>query len=723
MKTNIQSEKKVFEIIFENEILKVEIGEIAKQANGSLLLFYKENVILSVSVLGDMKKFGNFLPLTVHYQEKLYAAGKIPGGFLRREGKPSDQEILCSRLIDRSLRPLFPKELNYEVQLVNMVLSSEPDCNNDIIALLGSSLSLLISNIPFYEPVSGLCIGKIKGKLIVNPTVLQKENSEFYLILVGTKNNLNMVEMSSKEISEEDLLEAIVFGHKIIKKICLFQEEIFLKLKPIKLSLPIVDKDNLLQTEITNKYSPLIKTILTKIINKNDIKNLKDHLLKEYKEKFFLNKPSSLHFMDLEYQKKYFLEVENIFDRLLKTEIRKIILYHNIRPDGRKPQDIRDITSRIDILPRTHGSALFTRGKTQSLSIVTLGTLRESKIIYDLSDDVNKRFMVHYNFPSFSVGAVGKYFAPSRREIGHGMLAEKALENVLPSENDFPYSIRVVSEILESNGSSSQATICASSMSLMAAGVPLKSPVAGIAMGLVMDDDNINNYVILSDIDGLEDNYGDMDFKVSGTANGITALQMDIKIKGITLEILQKVLQQAKIDRLKILNCMEKVIDKSRQQVSQYAPKIKMICVKPEKIRNIIGSGGKIINQIIEKHDNVKIDIMQDGKIYIMHNNVDMVEKTSVYIENFLKNVEVGMLYEVKILRFINDKVGKSFGAMVEIWPGVEGFIHISKLANYRVNQVEDVLQIGQIILAKCIKINERGQIDLSKKDVLEKNI
>ncbi|WP_334331057.1 polyribonucleotide nucleotidyltransferase [Candidatus Phytoplasma prunorum] len=717
--------KEVFEIIFENNVLRIEIGEISRQANGSVMLFYKDTVILSVSVYGERKKYLNFLPLTVNYQEKLYAAGKIPGGFLRREGKPSDQEILCSRLIDRTLRPLFSKDFKNEVQLINMVLSSDPDGNNENIALFGSSLALLISDIPFFEPVSSVCVGKIDDNLIINPTTSQRENSSFFLILSGTKNSLNMVEMSSKEISENDFLESIKFGHEIIKKLCLFQTEIANKIGKTKIKLPLNNVNTLLKTEIKDQYFSKIEMILKNKFNANDVKKsdilkkLKEDLLANYKEKFLNNKQDNLNLLDLENQKLYLNEVEIIFDFLVRTIIRETILKENIRPDGRNSSEIRSITSRIDILPRTHGSALFTRGGTQSLSIVTLGTLRESKIIDDLSDEVDKRFMLHYNFPAFAVGSVGRYLSPSRREIGHGMLAEKALECVLPSENDFPYSIRVVSEILDSNGSSSQASICASSMALMAAGVPLKSLVAGVAMGLIVDDiDKINNYTILSDIEGLEDYQGDIDFKIAGTKVGITALQLDIKIKGITLEIFEKVLKQAKKDRIKILNEMEKVINKSRNKVSKYAPKVKMISINPEKIRDIIGSGGKIINQIIEKHDNVKIDIMQDGKIYIMHQNMKIVDLTIIYIRNFLKKIKVETVYEVKIIRFVKDKIGKTFGVIAEIFPGVEGFIHISKLENYRVDKVEDVLKIGQIILAKCIKINERGQIDLSKKDV-----
>ncbi|MFP7699639.1 polyribonucleotide nucleotidyltransferase [Candidatus Phytoplasma pyri] len=717
--------KKVFEIIFENNVLRVETGEISRQANGSVMLFYKDTVILSVSVCGERKKFLNFLPLTVNYQEKLYAAGKIPGGFLRREGKPSDQEILCSRLIDRSIRPLFSKNFKNEVQLINMVLSSDPDGNNENIALFGSSLALLISDIPFFEPVSSVCIGKIGDNLIVNPTTSQRENSSFFLILSGTKDSLNMVEMSSKEISENNFLESIKFGHEIIKKLCLFQTEIANKIGKKKMELPLYSFNKLLKTEIKDQYFSKIEMILKNKINTNNVKKsdilkkLKEDVLENYKEKFLTNKKDNLNLLDLENQKLYLNEVEIIFDFLVRNIIRETILKENIRPDGRNSSEIRSITSRIDILPRTHGSALFTRGGTQSLAIVTLGTLRESKIIDDLSDEVDKRFMIHYNFPAFAVGSVGRYLAPSRREIGHGMLAEKALECVLPSENHFPYSIRVVSEILDSNGSSSQASVCSSSMALMSAGVPLKSLVAGIAMGLIVDNiDKIKNYTILSDIEGLEDYQGDIDFKIAGTKLGITALQLDIKIKGITLEIFEKVLKQAKKDRIKILNEMEKVINKSRNEVSKYAPKVKMILINPEKIRDIIGSGGKIINQIIEKHDNVKIDIMQDGKIYIMHQNMEIVDLTITYIKNFLKKIKVETVYEVKILRFVRDKMDKTFGAIAEIFPGVEGFIHISKLENYKVDKVEDVLKIGQVILAKCIKINERGQIDLSKKDV-----
>ncbi|MFR0368038.1 polyribonucleotide nucleotidyltransferase [Candidatus Phytoplasma palmae] len=717
-----------FETIFENNLLTVEINKLAKQSSGNVLVRYKDTVILSVSVLGKNETLLNYFPLMVIYQEKLYAVGKIPGSFSKREGKLSDQEILNSRLIDRTIRPLFSHSFRQEIQVVNTVLSSDDDCNNEIFAILGSSLSLLLSEIPFNEPVSGICIGKIKNKFIINPNLKQKEQSDFILILSGTKNSLNMIEAIANEISEADLLEAMVLGHKKIQELCIFQEKIKEKINPKKIIIPSQDSNiEKLSSLIEEKYISQIKDILNQSnsykISKNElnenIEKLKREILDNFKQNNQNNnsknsKELEQNLLSLEKNPKYFIFIEEIFHSLVKKEIRSMIIKNKLRIDGRKINEIRPIKSEISVLPRAHGSAIFTRGQTQSLSVVTLGTLRESKLIDDLTQEEQKRFIVHYNFPPFSVGEIGRYMMISRREIGHGILAEKALSCVLPSEDDFPYTIRVVSEILESNGSSSQATICATSMALMDAGVPLKKSVAGIAMGLFFDE-NTKEYVILSDIQGLEDHTGDMDLKVSGTEKGITALQMDIKMKYLEINILKECLERAKLGRIEILKNMSQVIDKPKKDLSLYAPKVKIIHIPVHKIRDVIGSGGKIISQIISKYDNVKIDIEQDGRIIVMHQNIEMVQKAVDYILDLVKEVKVGEIYQVTVLKILSDKFGKSFGVIVEIFPHVEGFIHYSKIHNInKFTKIEDFIQKGNKLLTKCIKINEKGKVFLS---------
>jgi polyribonucleotide nucleotidyltransferase len=713
---------KLFQTIFENNLLTIEINKLAKQANGSVLIKYNDSVILSVAVTKEKENIMNFFPLMVLYQEKLYAAGKIPGSFSKREGKPSDQEILNSRLIDRTLRPLFPKKFKNEIQLINTVLSSNFDCNNEVLAIFSSSLSLLISpEIPFEEPVAGVCVGQIDKQFIINPNSKQKEKSNFLLILAGTKNNLNMIEAIAKETPEKDLLEAMSFGHKSIKELCLFQEKIREEIKIKKNDINFSEININLKEKIYKKYGSKIKKILNcnlnskKEINKK-IKELKDKITKEHQYKEL----NEMKISSVELQKKEIPQIEEIFENLLIEELRKIILDNNKRIDGRTFDEIRTIESQIGMLPRTHGSAIFSRGQTQSLAVVTLGNLKESKMIDDLSEEEEKRFILHYNFPSFAVGDIGRYtIPPSRREIGHGILAEKALLNVLPSEYEFPYTIRVVSEILESNGSSSQATICATSMALMDAGVPIKKAVAGISIGLFYESDQ--KYFILSDIQGLEDYSGDMDLKIAGTEEGITALQMDIKIKNINLDILKKALKQAKKGRIEILNKMNQTISQAKKNLSIYAPKVKIIHIKTDKIRDVIGAGGKIISRIIEKYDNVKIDIKQDGKILIFHQDEKIVNKAANYISNLVKDIQIGEIYKVTVIRILKDKKGNSFGAIVEIFPGIEGFIHISQLSKIHVEKVEEIINIGDIINVKCISIDEKGRIDLSLKNYEKK--
>ncbi|MBP3059457.1 polyribonucleotide nucleotidyltransferase [Texas Phoenix palm phytoplasma] len=718
-----------FETIFENNLLTVEINKLAKQSSGNVLVRYKDTVILSVSVLGKNETLLNYFPLMVIYQEKLYAVGKIPGSFSKREGKLSDQEILNSRLIDRTIRPLFSHSFRQEIQVVNTVLSSDDDCNNEIFAILGSSLSLILSEIPFNEPVAGICIGKIEDKFIINPDLKQKEKSDFILILSGTKNSLNMIEAIANEISESDLLEAMVLGHKKIQELCIFQEKIKEKINPKKIIIPLQDSNiENLSSLIEKKYISRIKDVLRQShndkISKNElnlnIEKLKKEILDNFKNNN-ISKELDSNLFFLEKNPKYFIFIEEIFHSLVKKEIRNMIIKNKLRIDGRKIDEIRNIKSEIKVLPRAHGSAIFTRGQTQSLSVVTLGTLRESKLIDDLTQEEQKRFIVHYNFPPFSVGEIGRYMMVSRREIGHGILAEKALSCVLPTEDEFPYTIRVVSEILESNGSSSQATICATSMALMDAGVPLKKSVAGIAMGLFFDEET-KEYVILSDIQGLEDHTGDMDLKVSGTEKGITALQMDIKIKYLEIDILKECLKRAKLGRIEILKEMSKIIDKPKKDLSLYAPKVKIIHIPIHKIRDVIGSGGKIISQIISNYDNVKIDIEQDGRIIVMHQNIEMVQKAVDYILDLVKEVKVGEFYRVTVLKILSDKFGKSFGVIVSIFPNVEGFIHFTKMNNIiKFKKIEDFIQKGNKLLTKCIKISEKGKVFLSLESLEEK--
>ncbi|TVY12401.1 polyribonucleotide nucleotidyltransferase [Candidatus Phytoplasma pini] len=717
----------LFETIFENNLLTVEVNNLAKQANGKILIRYKDTVVLSVSVSKKIDTILKYFPLMIIYQEKLYAAGKIPGSFARREGKPFDHEVLNARLIDRSLRPLFSKKLQIEVQIVNTVLSSDSECNDELFALLGSSLSLLISDIPFNTPVSGVCIGKLDNKLVINPNTQQKKKSDFLLTLAGTKKSINMIELISKEVSETEILEAAFFGHKIIQELCCFQEKIQNQINPKKDDFLISHdfSNSFFYNDMEKKYCSSIQKMLNKNCEQKnnkkklnfEIESLKENIINEY-QKFFLTKNNESNFFNLDNKKDFMKsEIEEIFEFLLHREFKKMVLQDKKRIDGRKFDEIRMIKSQVNFLPRTHGSALFTRGETQSLAVVTLGTLDESKKIDDLTDEDKKRFVLHYNFPPFSVGEIGRYIGPTRREIGHGILAEKALYYVLPSEEDFPYFIRVVSEILESNGSSSQATISASSMALMDAGVPLKRSVAGIAIGLFTDGED---HVILSDIQGLEDHLGDMDLKVAGTKKGITALQMDVKNIFLDFDILSEALEKAHIGRLAILKEIDQTISKTRPKLSIYAPKIKIINIKTDKIRDIVGYGGKIISQIIENHDNVRIDIKQDGKIFITHHNEEIIKKTANYILDLIKDVKVGEIYEGVVLKILKDKKGKSFGSIVEIIPKKEGFIHISKLSNNRVEKVEDILSVGDHILVKCIEINEKGKILFSLKNFLE---
>lgn len=708
-------EKHVFEYSHRDRKIVVEIGELAKQANGACLVRYNDTAVLSAAVGSNQAMASDFFPLTVLYQEKLYAAGKIPGGFLKREGRATEHETLVSRLIDRPIRPLFAEGYRNEVQVINMVMCANPDYSSAMAAMLGSSIALTISDIPFQGPIAGVVVGRVNGKLVLNPTVEELENSDINLTVAGTKKAINMVEAGAKQVSEDDMLEALLFAHEEIKRLCEFQEEIQKAIGKEKMVPDLFKIPEELEKSIREFAEPeLIPAISTheKLAREAAIEAVNEKTREHFNEIFENDEKLSL--QEIEENKKY---VDMVLEHILAEEVRRLITNDKIRPDGRAVNEIRPLSSRVDIFERTHGSALFTRGQTQSLSTVTLGSLTEFQIIEGLGVEEGKRFMLHYNFPQFAVGSTGRYGAPGRREIGHGALGERALLQVIPSEDEFPYTIRVVSEILESNGSSSQASICAGTMALMAAGVPIKAPVAGIAMGLISQDDECSKYTILTDIQGLEDHYGDMDFKVAGTRNGITALQMDIKIKGITPEILKEALAQAKLGRMQILDHMMTTISEVRPELSKYAPKVKMFRINPDKIRDVIGSGGKVIQEIIEKCNDVKIDIEQDGRVFVMHSEMEWINKAIEIIENLTREPVVGQIYPVKVVKIVD------FGAFVELWPGCEGLVHISELDLKRVAKVEDVVHVGDEIVIKLLKIDDKGKLVLSRKAVLKQNV
>ena len=707
------SEVKRFEYDWAGRPLVIEIGEVAKQANGSCVVTYGGSTVLSAVCSNNVASTADFFPLMVLYQEKLYAAGKIPGGFLRREGRPSEHETLVSRLIDRPIRPLFAEGFRNEVQVVNTVLSSDPDCTTAMAAMLGSSIALMVSDIPFEGPIAGVVVGKVDGQLVLNPTPAQLEKSDINLTVAGTHTAINMVEAGARFVSEDDMWEALKFGHAEIQKLCEFQKEIVAACGKEKVEVELfeVNKD-IMQEVKAYAEERLVQAIRIedKLERYAAIDAINAETIAHFDEKVFIKEVEGIKVIDTEEKQQYLRHVQYTLDEILHNEVRRLISVDKIRPDGRKTDEIRPLSSRVDVLPRVHGSALFTRGQTQSLGTVTLGSLVDSQIIDGLGEESNKRFMLHYNFPAFSVGETGRYGAPGRREIGHGALGERALSYVIPSEDEFPYTIRVVSEILESTGSSSQATICSGTLALMAAGVPIKAPVAGIAMGLITYGDD---YTILTDIQGLEDHLGDMDFKVAGTREGITALQMDIKIKGITYQILKEALYQAKKGRLEILDHMQSTIAEVRPSLSEYAPKVVMARINPDKIKDVIGAGGKIINATIEKFDNVKIDLEQDGRLYVMHENMETAKACLQYILDSIREAEVGAIYTGRVTRI------EKYGVFVELWEGAEGLCHISKLALERVEKPEDVVSLNDEIIVKCIGVNEKGQIDLSRKDAL----
>ncbi|MDF1510450.1 polyribonucleotide nucleotidyltransferase [Robertmurraya sp. DFI.2.37] len=692
-------EKQIFSIEWAGRPLTVEIGQLAKQANGSALIRYGDTAVLSTATASKEPKKLDFFPLTVNYEERLYAVGKIPGGFIKREGRPSEKAILASRLIDRPIRPLFADGFRNEVQVISMVMSVDQDCSSEMAAMFGSSLALTISDIPFEGPIAGVTVGRIDGNFVINPNVEQMEKSDIHLVVAGTKDAINMVEAGADEVPEETMLEAIMFGHEEIKRLIAFQEEIAAKVGKEKMEVILFNVDEQLEAEIRETCEKeMIEAIQVqeKHAREDAIKAVKDRVIAQYEEQ--------------EADEDDLKQVKQILDKLVKGEVRRLITEEKVRPDGRNPDEIRPLSSEVGLLPRTHGSGLFTRGQTQALSICTLGALGDVQILDGLGIEEEKRFMHHYNFPSFSVGETGPIRGPGRREIGHGALGERALEPIIPSESDFPYTIRLVSEVLESNGSTSQASICASTLAMMDAGVPIKAPVAGIAMGLVKSGEH---YTVLTDIQGMEDHLGDMDFKVAGTSKGVTALQMDIKIEGLSREILEEALQQAKKGRMQILESMLATISAPNNELSQYAPKILTMHINPDKIRDVIGPSGKQINKIIEE-TNVKIDIEQDGTIFISSTNEEMNQKAKKIIEDIVREVEVGQMYLGKVKRI------EKFGAFVEIFSGKDGLVHISEIAEERVGKVEDVLSIGDEVLVKVTEIDKQGRVNLSRKAVLK---
>lgn len=697
------SEKQVFKTTWGGRTLEVEVGQLAKQANGAVLVRYGDTVVLSAAVASKEARDGDFFPLTINYEEKMYAVGKIPGGFIKREGRPSTEATLTARLIDRPIRPMFADGFRNEVQVTNIVMSVEQDCSPAMAAMLGSSLALGISDIPFNGPIAGVEVGRIGDEYILNPTVEQREQIDIQLTVAGTKDAINMVESGAKEVSEEAMLEALMFGHRAIQEMCAFEEEVIKAVGKEKMDIALLQVNPELKEEVYNKYYQTMKTaVLTeeKLAREDNIEKVKAQLKEDYAIKVFGDEDAE----------EILKEINQLAEDLEKDVVRELITIDKIRPDGRKVDEIRPLSSETGILPRVHGSGLFTRGQTQALSICTLAPLGEHQIIDGLGVEDSKRFIHHYNFPQFSVGSTGRAGSPGRREIGHGALGERALFQVIPSEEEFPYTIRLVAEVLESNGSSSQASICAGTLALMDAGVPIKAPVAGIAMGLVSDGEN---YTILTDIQGLEDHLGDMDFKVAGTKDGITALQMDIKIDGITEQILKEALAQAKKARMEILAELTSTLPEPRKELSPYAPKIEMIMIKPDKIKTVIGKGGETINGIIDA-TGVKIDIDQDGKVSIASADAEMIKKAIQMIEDLTKEVKVGEVYMGKVVRI------EKFGAFVNLIKGKDGLVHISQLANERVNNVEDVVKLGDEILVKVTEIDKQGRVNLSRKALLK---
>lgn len=699
--------KQFFSMDFYGKKIQVEVGEMAKQANGSCLVRYDDTVVLSTACAGKEPKDVDFFPLTVTYEEKLYSVGKIPGGFLKREGRPSEHGTLTARMIDRPIRPLFADGFRNEVQVVNTVLSVDQEATPEMAAMLGASIALCISDIPFNGPIAGVNVGLIDGEFTVNAGPEDMARSEINLEVAGTKDAINMVEADAKEVDEETMLNALMFGHEKIKELIAFQEQIVEAVGKEKIDVPLFALDeNIVSSVEAMAKEEMIKAISIPgkleryaAIDELDAKVVESFEYKEY--------------ATVEEHDKTIKQVKMVLGDLEKEEVRRLITEEKVRPDGRKVDEVRPLDAQVDLLPRVHGSAMFTRGETQVLSACTLGALGEVQKIDGLGMEDQKRFMHHYNFPPYCVGETGRMGSPGRREIGHGALGERALRQVIPSEAEFPYTIRVVAEVLESNGSSSQASICASTMALMAAGVPISNPVAGVAMGLVKKGEN---YTILTDIQGMEDHLGDMDFKVAGTKNGICALQMDIKIDGITKEILQEALAQAKVARGQIMDCMMSAISEPRDHLSPYAPKVAMMKIEPEQIKDVIGKGGDMINKIIAESDNVKIDIDDEGNVTIYHYSQEAIDHAMGMIKDLTRKVEVGEIFDGKAVR-VEEKY-----AFIELFPGTNGFLHVKDVAWDRTNKVGDVIKLGDTVKVKVTQITDKG-VNVSRKALLPKPI
>lgn len=699
--------KQIFSMDFYGKKIQVEVGEMAKQANGSCLVRYDDTVVLSTACAGKEPKDVDFFPLTVTYEEKLYSVGKIPGGFLKREGRPSEHGTLTARMIDRPIRPLFADGFRNEVQVVNTVLSVDQEATPEMAAMLGASIALCISDIPFNGPIAGVNVGLIDGEFTVNAGPEDMARSEINLEVAGTKDAINMVEADAKEVDEETMLNALMFGHEKIKELIAFQEQIVEAVGKEKIDVPLFALDeNIVSSVEAMAKEEMIKAISIpgKLERYAAIDELDAKVVESFEDKEYAT---------VEEHDKTIKQVKMVLGDLEKEEVRRLITEEKVRPDGRKVDEVRPLDAQVDLLPRAHGSAMFTRGETQVLSACTLGALGEVQKIDGLGMEDQKRFMHHYNFPPYCVGETGRMGSPGRREIGHGALGERALRQVIPSEAEFPYTIRVVAEVLESNGSSSQASICASTMALMAAGVPISNPVAGVAMGLVKKGEN---YTILTDIQGMEDHLGDMDFKVAGTKNGICALQMDIKIDGITKEILQEALAQAKVARGQIMDCMMSAISEPRDHLSPYAPKVAMMKIEPEQIKDVIGKGGDMINKIIAESDNVKIDIDDEGNVTIYHYSQDAIDYAMGMIKDLTRKVEVGEIFDGKAVR-VEEKY-----AFIELFPGTNGFLHVKDVAWDRTNKVGDVIKLGDTVKVKVTQITDKG-VNVSRKALLPKPI
>ncbi len=707
--------KKVFETEFAGRHLVVETGEIAKQADGAAFVRFGDTVVLSTACCADTPKEGDFFPLTVNYEEKAYAGGKIPGSYLRREGRPGEHATLSARLIDRPIRPLFAEGFRNEVQLVSTVMSVDMDNTPEMTGMLGASLALCISDIPFDGPVAGVYVGRVEGKLIIDPTMEEKEKSDIELAVAGTEEAIMMVEAGASQVPEEEMLDAIMFGFEAIKELCRFQKKIIAEIGKPKRHIdlyapnPEIIKD--IHDRIGEKMVKAI-SIFDKLERQDAIDALENEILEDYDARSYENEKA---------HQKTMMMVHDILEGMVADEVRRLIIEDKVRPDGRKVDEIRPLDCQVDLLPRAHGSAMFTRGQTQVIGTTTLGPLSDKQEIDDLSGETERRFMHHYNFPPFSVGEIGRMGSPGRREIGHGKLGERALRYVLPSEEEFPYTIRCVADVVESNGSSSQASLCANCMSLMAAGVPIKGIVSGIAMGLITRDpsrspDNESNpYTILTDIQGLEDHFGDMDFKCAGTEKGITALQMDIKIHGVTREVLSEALAQAHKAREEIRNAISACIPEPRKEVSEWAPKMVTFTIDPAKIRDVIGKGGETINSIIAECDHVAIDVEEDGKVTLYHSSKAMIEKAKGMIDDIVRVAKVGEIFEGKVTRV------EDYGAFVNLFGDTDGLCHVSRLKWDYVENASDIVKVGDVIKVVVIGIDDSGKVKISHREFEEK--